>query len=108
MRFYCRDTQHGTPGRVSKCGARNYSSDTTAIWSADRGRRKDSCTMPDDLLTGGGRDSGARSSWGERGRMPSCDRCHWGIVVARMITISDGIGFNVMIVSRVRSLGYAY
>jgi hypothetical protein len=80
MRFYCRDTQHGTPGRISKSGAWNNRSYATTFGSVDRRWWKDCCTMPDDLLKGGRRNFGARGSWGERGCMSACDHRYWGLV----------------------------
>ena len=80
MRFYCRNTQYGTSGWVPKSCGRNHSPYTATGWFVDWRWRKDSRTLPDDILKRGRSNFGAWGSWGETRSMPACDCRHWRLV----------------------------
>ena len=80
MRFYCRNPQYGTPGWVPKSSGRNDSPYAATGWFVDRGWRKDSRALPDDILKRGRSNFGGWGSWGETRSMPACDCRNWGLV----------------------------
>ena len=80
MRFYCRNTQYGTPGWVPKSGGRNDSPYDATGWFVDRGWRKNCRTLPDDILKRGRSNFGAWGSWGETRSMPACGCRNWRLV----------------------------